>query len=293
MILPQTFTYKIINACEIKADVYKENDSKNQPVIIFIHGGGLIGGGRKASPIIIDLLVKAGYVVVSIDYRLAPESKLSDIVEDVQDAFAWVRNEGEALFNIDPTRIGVIGNSAGGYLTLACGYLINPPPKALVSLYGYGDITGSWYTKPDPFYCAQPRVNEEQARKSVGTRAISEITQPGSRMPFYLYCRQNGIWPKEVTGYDPEIEPEKFKLYCPIENISKEFPPTLLLHGDVDTDVPCEESIQMANMLKKIGVEHELKILPGKGHCFEESGEEDPIIAEALNNIIVFLKQHV
>lgn len=293
MISKQTFTYKVVEDCVIKADVYRETDNRMCPVIVFIHGGALIGGRRNDPLIIIETLANAGYAVVSIDYRLAPETKLKNIIEDIYDAISWVRETGPALFNIDPNRIGIVGNSAGGYLTLMSGFIIDPPPKALVSFYGYGEIDGPWYCKPDPFYCQQPLVIESAARAAVGIRMISEISQPNNRKLFYLYCRQQGSWPKEVTGYDPEIEPNAFDPFCPIRNITIQYPPTLLLHGDEDTDVPYEQSLAMAKKLAVVGVPHQLITLLGKGHCFEVAGFADPTVANALNETLIFLKQYI
>jgi acetyl esterase/lipase len=84
----QTYTYKQVGDLEIKADVYRENDETIRPVVVWIHGGALIVGGRSG----IDGRVKkmfldAGYALVSIDYRLAPETKLPAILEDIEDAF--------------------------------------------------------------------------------------------------------------------------------------------------------------------------------------------------------------
>ena len=74
--------------------------------------------------------------MVSIDYRLAPETKLPEIVSDVEAAFHWVGREGARQFHLDIDRIMVFGGSAGGYLTLLTGYRVSPKLKALVSLYG-------------------------------------------------------------------------------------------------------------------------------------------------------------
>jgi acetyl esterase/lipase len=83
----KTFTYKTVKKLAIKADVYREGDEKKRPVVVWIHGGALINGHREQVPARLkgDAL-KAGYVFVSIDYRLAPESKLPDVVADVADA---------------------------------------------------------------------------------------------------------------------------------------------------------------------------------------------------------------
>src|SRR5437867_2152699 len=100
---PRTYTYKTAGGCEIKADVYGADARTRKPVVIWIHGGALINGSRRSvtRPFHGELL-KQGFAVVSIDYRLAPETKLPDIIEDVRDAHRWVRKAGPKLFQIDP-----------------------------------------------------------------------------------------------------------------------------------------------------------------------------------------------
>jgi len=256
-----TYTFKIIEECEIKADVYKIPGNVMRSVIMWIHGGALIMGHREDinfHACQLERYLDAGYTVVSIDYRLAPETKLKSIIEDVQDAYRWIRENGPCLFNIDPGRIAVVGCSAGGYLTLMSGFCLNPRPNALVSFYGYGDITGKWYSQPDPFYCKQPLVSKERAYESVGKTVISGTPGKHSRGDFYLYCRQQGVWPKEVTGYDLDTKPSALDSFCPAYNVDSKFPPTLLLHGDADTDVPYEQSVIMSEKLARAGIEHKL-----------------------------------
>jgi len=84
---------------------------------------------------------------VAIDYRLAPETKLPGILEEVQDAYGWLRKTATEL-RIDPTRIGIVGNSAGGYLALMAGFALDPRPPVIVAFYGYGDVAGTWYSQP-------------------------------------------------------------------------------------------------------------------------------------------------
>jgi Esterase/lipase len=91
----RTFVYKTPEppAEALEADVYRPGDNQVKPVIIFIHGGALMMGGRAQSStrpgLLFDTLLKAGYAVVSIDYRLAPKVKLPAILEDVEDACRW------------------------------------------------------------------------------------------------------------------------------------------------------------------------------------------------------------
>jgi acetyl esterase/lipase len=288
---PQTFTYKTVGDCAIKADVYNASPETKRPIAVWIHGGALIMGDRRGiDKTLLAMLIKAGFVVVSIDYRLAPETKLPAILEDVRTAFAWIRQEAPKSFTKSTERIVVLGGSAGGYLTLASGYLIEPRPAALVSLWGYGDIAGTWYNHPDPFYCRQPLVPEAEARASVGTTVIAEPPPKDRRFRFYLYCRQNGLWPKEVAGRDPDTDPHAFDPLCPIRNVSAKYPPAMLIHGTSDTDVPHEQSVLMDRELTRQKVEHELILVRGGGHGLRNiSGDE---VARLYERVVAFLKYH-
>jgi acetyl esterase/lipase len=288
----KTYIYKTVGGLPIKADVYRAEDDAIRPVVVWIHGGALIMGHRGGiDRALLGALTKAGYVVVSIDYRLAPETKLPAIVEDVQDACRWVRERGPKLFHIAPGRLAVMGGSAGGYLTFMTGFRVEPRPKALVSLWGYGDIAGAWYSRPDPFYRSQPLVSEEEARGAVGRAAISEAVGKNDRSRFYLYCRQQGLWPKEVAGHDPDAEPRAFDPLCPLRNVTAAFPPTLLIHGTKDTDVPYEQSELMDRELARKGVEHELITVPGGAHGL--GGTDPAVLADIRRRILVFLDRHL
>jgi dipeptidyl aminopeptidase/acylaminoacyl peptidase len=172
------------------------------------------------------------------------------------------------------------------------GFCVRPRPKALVSFYGYGDIAGAWYSRPDAFYSKQPAVPKEEAYQAVGGAVLSGARGPNNRPRFYLYCRQQGLWPKEVAGHDPDTEPRAFDPLCPIRNVTSEYPPALLLHGDKDTDVPYEQSVMMAEKLARSGVKHELITIPGGGHGFDRRYPE-PEIAKALDRVLAFLRQHL
>ncbi len=287
-----TFTYKVVDRCEIKADVYGTGDDKLRPVVVWIHGGALIMGHRGGiDRTLRDSILKAGYTIVSIDYRLAPETKLPAILEDVQDAYRWVREKGPDLFHIDAKKIAVMGGSAGGYLTLATGYRVEPRPAALISFWGYGDIAGTWYSRPDPFYRKQPLVSKEEAYKAVGGPVLSEASGKNNRFRFYLYCRQQGLWPHEVSGHDPDQEPKEFDPFCPIRNVTAKYPPTLLIHGTKDTDVPYELSASMAKELNRKGVEHRLITIPDGGHGL--AGVKPEVVAQTYERVVDFMNEHM
>lgn len=283
----QTFTFKRVGSLEIKADVIREDDDRVRPVVVWIHGGALIMGHRElVPPRLKGPLLAAGCAIVSIDYRLAPETRLPGIIADVEDALLWVHDQGPALFQADPARIAVAGGSAGGYLTLTAGFRAKHRPAALVSFWGYGDLVGPWYSEPSP----HPRhhtskLTKEQAWQQVQGPPISDARdRKGDGGGFYQYCRQTGSWPKAVSGWDPHQQPEKFYPYMAVKNVTADYPPTLLIHGEADTDVPCEQSLLMVAELKRHGVEHQLIGLPSAEHGLDggDKAQIDAAWGEAL-----------
>jgi acetyl esterase/lipase len=302
--LKETYIYKKAGDCEIKADVYKLADKEVHPTILWIHGGALMFGNRGSIPADqVEFYQRGGYIIVSIDYRLAPETKLHHIIEDVVDAYDWLRLKGPGLFNADPDRIAVVGNSAGGYLTFIAGYRFSPRPKALISFYGYGDITSEWTTRPSEFYLAQGVITGEEAFKVVDEKILSE-SQIFPRVIFYNYCRQQGSWTKVVTNIDPGNEPEKLKPYCPLFNVTADYPPTLLLHGDKDNDVSFEQSSKMDSVLEKNNVPHQFIRMEGFDHLFDKfpdgwgpdakpTGLKNKKVAVAFEQVVAFLNKYV
>lgn len=292
----KTYTFKTVGETAIQADVYRQADDKVRPVVVWIHGGALIVGSRTSVPQqILNLCRTEGFVLVSLDYRLAPEVKLPAIIEDIEDAFRWLREQGPKLFHIDPDKLVVTGGSAGGYLTLMTGFRVKPRPKALVAYWGYGDVDGEWYTKPSDFYRkSTPLIAKEEAEKAVGGKVLSGTEggeQQTARGRFYRYLRQNGLWTKEVTGFDPVKQRDKLDPYCPVRNVSPDYPPTLLLHGTEDTDVPYELSAAMAKELARHKVAHELVTVPGAGHGL--SGGDKQLVEKANARALVFIRQHL
>ncbi len=289
-----TYVYKRVGNLEIKADVYRLGGEGIRPVVVWIHGGALIMGHREwTDGRLKDMLLDAGYVLVSIDYRLAPETKLPNIIEDLEDAYSWVYERGPDLFNVDTSRIAVMGSSAGGYLTLTTGFRAKPRPSALVSFYGYGDLVGDWYSSPSPHpRHHQVKMSKEEAYRQVSGPPISDSRdRSGEGGAFYQFCRQHGIWPEAVSGWDPHEEKEKFFPYMPIKNVTAEYPPTLLIHGTADTDVPYEQSLMMSGQLKSQGVEHKLITIPDAEHGL--GGGDPKQIDAAYESVLSFINSRM
>jgi len=108
---------------------------------------------------------------------------------------------------------------------------------------------------------------------------------------------------REVAGYDPIKEAKELERFCPIRHVTRDYPPTLLLHGDKDTDVPFEQSVQMADALKEHEVPHRLIRMENRDHLFDvfdsfssmgkPVGLKDPKVAEAFDAVLEFLNEHV
>ena len=291
----KTFTYKTVGKLAIKADLHRADDDKKRPVVVWIHGGALIMGHRAGiSGRMKKMLLNSGYAIFSIDYRLAPETQLPAIIEDVEDAFTWLHKNGEKRLNVDTSRVAVMGGSAGGYLTLTAGFRAKPRPTVLVPFWGYGDLVGPWYSKPSPHKRHQRvKLSKADAWKQVSGPPISDSRdrKTGSGGAFYQHCRQHGTWPKAVSGWDPHTEVKKYVPYMPVRNVTKDYPPTLLIHGTKDTDVPYEQSVMMAEQFKKYGVAHKLISIKNGEHGL--GGGDPKKIAAAYRAALAFVNQYM
>lgn len=290
-----THTYKQINGLNIELDVYcQDHGVKGTPVIVLLHGGALIYGDRSGYAPDSDRykhFFQMGATVITMDHRLAPETKLVGIIEDIQDGFRWIHSEGRSIYQYDTSKIVVVGHSAGGYLALMCGFCLDVPPTAIISYYGYGDITGEWYTQPDLYYRSIGLIAREDS-------GIDEIKGRETTCNYdgrgvgnlYRYYRQNGLWTQEVGGVDPNTNSDYYSYYNPIENISEKYPPVLFLHGDHDTDVPYNKSVNMSTALTQEGIHNELITIKNGPHRFDVN-IEDKQVRQATAQVKSFVRK--
>ena len=129
----------------LHADAYLAESPAPVPAVIAIHGGGWKAGSRDAYRHLGPLLAGRGYAVFSIDYRLVREerNRYPAAVDDVRAAVTYVR-EHAAELSVDPKRIVLMGDSAGGHLAALVGLTERPAVQAVVGIFGVYDLAAQW-----------------------------------------------------------------------------------------------------------------------------------------------------
>jgi acetyl esterase/lipase len=278
----ETYAYKEMDGQEILADVLLPAKDEVRAVVLYIHGGGFMFGSRIGQPRkpLLDKLIEANYAVVSIDYRLAPEIKLEEIVKDARDACIWVRSQGPSLFNADPNKLGVIGGSAGAFLATACGYMVKPRLRAIVAISGFADLEFAKQSTDRTI------LKQSNLYDSVGKKILTQAGEDRYRLCFFLL--DNGLWPWEILGFEPKSNQEKVDALLPINHIDSDYPATLIIHSKNDTQVPLSQAERLSRALTAQKIKSELFIVP-QGHS-SEIIRNDP---EAVAKIVSFLDRHL
>lgn len=225
--------------------------------IVHISGSGwtrpLAWSAQPLSERQVDLwgqpLVERGYTVLSLNHRATPRFQFPAPLEDVQRAVRFIRSHAEE-YGIDPERIGAVGGSSGGHLVSLLGVLD-----------GHGD--------PDD---ADP-VNRVSAKvQTVVTRA-ADVDLAGRRLSVVLALLIGASNSSVTPGSE---ESRRIWEASPINFVTADDPPFLLLHGDADAWVPFEQSELMAGALKAVGVQSTLIRIAGAGHGRTFPGAVDP-----------------
>ncbi len=106
-------------ACEIPLRIYRPTPDAGGPAVVYFHGGGMVlGSNRSFEPLARMLATAGGATVVAVDYRLAPENPAPAQFDDAFAATSWVFDNADRL-GVDPARLAVAGDSAGGSLAAA------------------------------------------------------------------------------------------------------------------------------------------------------------------------------
>jgi len=236
--------YARVDGKPLRLDVYVPEAADGPlPVIVWIHGGGWQAGSKERCPAL--PLSARGYAVVSINYRLTGEAPFPAQIHDCKAAIRWVRAHAKE-YGFDPDRVGAWGSSAGGHLVALLG--TSGGVRELE-----GDVGGNL-----------DRSSRVQAVcDCCGPASFREEDFPG------LSDKAAGDGPQAVQkllGGPLRENRAKARMASPVEHVTKDDPPFLIVHGDKDPLVPLRQSTILAAALKKAGVEVTLHVVPGGGH---------------------------
>ena len=219
-------------------DVYYPPEGEGPfPVLFYVHGGGWIIGSKTECAIdcIIDAL-DFGYVVISVNYRLAPYATFPEFIFDVKTAVRWARaNAGEYRF--DPARFGMLGDSAGGHIALMVGFT-EKRPEYEGNKYGYAEYSSEVQAICDIF-----------GLSDLDYRKYNKWFEECGVVPDSDIADDSGGLFMEVFG---SANPSLLTLISPISILHKDIPPVLIQHGRLDTVVACQHSTSLAERITDV-----------------------------------------
>lgn len=213
------------------------------PAAILVHGGGFDQGSRSTNvKPLFDILANAGFAWFSIDYRMAPEFRFPEASADVATSIQWLKAHA-AEYHVNPAKIALIGESAGGFLVNYAGTHETPETRimAVVDFYGpvdYGKLALERRDHPERFNMAS--INRHMAN--------------GGSIRFF------GAEQLDDAGL------AKLKSSSPIFAVHKGMPPFLAIHGTKDDQVSYDQSIAMCEAMHKVGAGCEWITIEGGGH---------------------------
>lgn len=224
-------------------DLHVPDGSGPFPAAILIHGGGFDQGSRgtNVKPLF-DVLANAGFAWFSIDYRMAPEFRFPEASADVAASIQWLKAHA-AEYHVNPAKIALIGESAGGFLVNYAGTHETPETRiaAVVDMYGpvdYGKLAQERRDHPERFNMA----------------SINRHASNGGGIHFF------GAEQLDDAGL------AKLRGISPIFAVHRGMPPFLAIHGTRDDQVSYDQSTAMCEAMHKVGAGCELITIEGGGH---------------------------
>ncbi|KAG5812867.1 hypothetical protein H9Q74_003643 [Fusarium xylarioides] len=303
--------YKVVHGHEIACHVLvpkalaeraRHTPSNPSPIILRIHGGGFISGSSLFpdffSPWHLQLASRHEAVIVSCDYRLAPEATMDEIIADIDDFLIWTRTElpgfigGKANVQVDTARILTAGDSAGGYLSLMTGLNHASEIRAVTASYPLVDAKSRHfseaYEKPMFGFPQMPAslISEHKAKlkKNADTTSIISADPQAQRAALMFSYIQNG-------KFDELIPLDRRDLFIldKIEDGAR-FPRggVFIWHGKEDTVVPVEGSVKLADTIKELDPDLTFTLSVRDGdHGFDAASSiDEPWFFEGLKPLV-------
>jgi acetyl esterase/lipase len=228
------------------------------PVIVAIHGGGWIGGDKRAVVGRMATFAATGkYAVACIGYRLSNQATWPAQIHDCKAAIRWIRANAEK-YGLEPDRIGVIGWSAGGHLAAMLGTTGDTADLE-------GDL-GPYRDQKTAVQCVVDFFGPSDLRLVWGESG------EGAGRPSVLVERLLGGPVKERLDLARSASPVAF--------VSPDDPPFLIVHGTADPVVPYKQSVWLRDRLRKAGVPVALITVEGGGHGTFPNPKIDELVAQ-------------
>jgi acetyl esterase/lipase len=250
-------TYQVANQYESKLDLYlPRNGPKANSTLIYIHGGGWVGGTKESSILGLLPYLKLGMSVVNVEYRLAKVSLAPAAVADCRCALRWVIEHAEE-YGFDTSRLVVTGGSAGGHLSLITGML--DPAAGL------------------DYECPGEKQKPLKVAAVVNYYGITDVADllSGPNEKWYAVRWLGSLANREEVA----------KRVSPLTYVRKGLPPILTIHGDADPTVPYEHAVRLHKTLDQAGVSNQLMTIPGGKHG-GFSSEEMLSIQKTINEFL-------
>jgi acetyl esterase/lipase len=263
-------TYLVADEHESKLDVIAPRETGERvPTLLYIHGGGWVGGDKDA--VILNFLpyLEMGFAVVNVEYRLGRVALAPGAVEDCRCALRWVLRNAEE-YGFDTDRIVVTGGSAGGHLTLTTGML--PASAGLDRRCPVADPEA-----PGRADAHEPEMRVAAMVNWYGITDVADLVE-GPNAKTYAVAWMGGLADWRSVA----------KRVSPLEYVRPGLPPILTIHGDADSIVPYDHAVRLHAALEEAGVPNRLHTIAGGDHG-GFSVEEN---LEAFDVIRSFLREH-
>ena len=226
--------------------VIPKGESVSQGMILYIHGGGWIGGDKEVHSDALKSNADIGYISAAINYRYADGKKVTceNILDDINAALVEIKNICNG-HGIAVDKVMLAGGSAGGHLSLMYAYTrVDTAPITPVAVASYAGPTDLYESD---FYITS---YVEDIKKMIFKISGADIV--------------NG----NIVDYDNEL-----LLASPISYVDENTVPTLLCHGTDDDVVPYSNATKLYNLLCEHGVDCELITFKNSGHGLESDAE--------------------
>ena len=280
-------TYKTSDSIDHKLDIYlPEKSNKKFPVLIFLHGGGWIGGD-KAFPekyYMNDFILKFvqnGYAVVSVNYTLLDKNtNFPKPVEDSKEAVRWIRANANQ-YNFDEKNIGIWGASAGAQIGMVAAYSNDDQFSANSKFPNYSSKVNYFID-----YFGPSDLNKLLRTEEAGFKIfIFKLIFPK------IYKMRNdmirGFTTKDIKEEKQEAI-DSLKVYSPVTYINQNSVPTLMIHGNKDRIVPYSQSEILKKKLDENNVKNKLIPIYEGDHGLNEEADHQLMLDKTLE----FVKQN-